>query len=127
MIGILVITGVLALSAFSAISYLPVPDEALGITAPNFRLPQLWNGIYIPAVDVTSKLMGRSTVFVPDMSANGFRKAHMWNNVYIPSMDLTSLVEQPLNLSALELSDGGFRKPHMWNGIYISSMDVTGN
>ena len=39
LIGVLVITEVLVMSAFSPIRNLPFPDDALGIANPNFRVP----------------------------------------------------------------------------------------
>ena len=125
LIGILAITGALALSAFVPAGDPSVPTNAIGVADANFRTPHLWNGMYIPSMDVTSSLTGPITAFVPDMSENGFRKAHMWNNMYIPSMDVTGFVADPLKIFAPDLSGSGFRTPHMWNGIYIPSMDVT--
>jgi hypothetical protein len=127
LLGILVITGAMALSAFVPAGDPSVPTDAIGISSDNFRKPHLWNGVYIPSMEVTSTLTAPITVFVPDKYGDGFRKAHMWNNIYIPSMDVTGLVSAPMEVSAEYLYGSGFRTPHMWNGIHIPSMDVTSN
>jgi hypothetical protein len=94
LIGILVITGAMANMAFVSASNQPKLNNAVSITDTNFRIAHMWNGIYIPSMDVTGLITPPGT-YVPSIADTNFRIAHMWNGIFIPSMDVTGLLNPP--------------------------------
>jgi hypothetical protein len=111
LIGILVITVALVISAFTLVSIDRSRSNGLkvGQSMPsvmsadtNFRIAHTWNGIFIPSMDVTGSLgvVGATAAdepypspypanYSPSSADTNFRIAHMWNGIKIPSMDVT--------------------------------------
>jgi hypothetical protein len=96
LIGILVMTGALAMSAFSQIRYQPVSRTESNLIEAGFRTPHFWNGIYIPSMAETGYLVVPLKTYLPDMAVYGFRSPHMWNGVYIPSTAETTILASPI-------------------------------
>jgi hypothetical protein len=96
LIGFLGLMVVLAVSAFGSVSYRPAVNNTLSIADNGFRLPHMWNGIYIPSMDVTGLLADPRNVRVPEISASGYRAPHMWNGIFIPSMAETGFISDSM-------------------------------
>jgi len=61
LLGVMVIVGALSSMAFASVTYVPKQNSGMAIVEPgdefNFRIAHMWNGIFIPSVDVTGLLV----------------------------------------------------------------------
>jgi len=61
LLGVMVIAGALSSMAFASVTYVPKQNSGMAIVEPgdefNFRIAHMWNGIFIPSVDVTGLLV----------------------------------------------------------------------
>ncbi len=126
LIGMMGLIVLLSVSAFLPASYKPVLSNLFSPAETGFRTAHMWNGFYIPSMDVTGFLADPVKLSVAGPSGDNFRLAHMWNGKIIPSMDVTGFLADPVKLSIAGSSGDNFRLAHMWNGNTIPSMDVTG-
>ena len=116
LIGILVVTVALVISAFTLVSI----DRS---RSNGLQVGQSMSSV-ITDKAYESHLLRDSLSSAS--SETNFRIAHMWNGIFIPSMDVTGLLALPAADSSSS-TDVNFRIAHMWNGIFIPSMDVTGS
>ena len=61
LLGVMVIAGALSSMAFASVTYVPKQNSGMAIVEPgdefNFRIAHMWNGIFIPSVDVTGLMV----------------------------------------------------------------------
>ena len=88
--GMLGAIAVLVLSAFRPLGYQPVISNAYSLADPGFRVPHMWNGYFIPSMEVTSRLGNTVKSSLAGPSAGNFRLSQMWNGYFIPAMDVTA-------------------------------------
>jgi hypothetical protein len=89
-IGTLVILVALAISAFSPYKLYKNQRDL-----SNFRKAHMWNGWYIPSMDVTSTLTDPPSVV--SFAGTNFRTSNLWNGRYIPSVSMTGVLSDSVS------------------------------
>jgi hypothetical protein len=123
LIGILGAVVVLALSAFSSISYQPAAILSLSIAPVGFQTPAMSD--LGPSIALTGfRTPAMSDLAAPSIALTGFRTPAMSD--LGSSIALTGFRTPAMSDFVASSDASNFRIAHTWNGIYVPSMDVTG-